>query len=261
MDARANIKQQTWTVGPFQELTLNKLWKFGRRIVKRLCTYFQFNSIKCIIYLYNLYNITFRLTNVIPERIIFVSRGITVLLVLHQLNTVSPLSLEMRLHLVLDAWIVLSHSSCKIQFLALNDSKHYCPYEARNTITLNGSIIALCKSTIHRVHLKQQLKHLVRYVYVLMRRQTHTLTHTHAHSHSRAGLKQQAARSWLYRQLLKQHSGLGSPTHVYIMPRPINSTWKWMFLKKQTTPPPYNGFASLYIRVFSYDSLSIAFSF
>ena len=78
VDARANIKQQTWTVGPFQELTLNKLWKFGRRIVKTLCTYFQFNSIKCIIYLYNLYNITFRLTNVIPERIIFVSRGITV---------------------------------------------------------------------------------------------------------------------------------------------------------------------------------------
>ena len=34
---------------------------------------------KCIIYLYNLYNITFRLTNVIPERIIFVNRGITVL--------------------------------------------------------------------------------------------------------------------------------------------------------------------------------------
>ena len=52
-------------------------------MVERLCTYFQFNSIKCIICLYNLYNITFRLTicrltNVIPERIIFVSRGITV---------------------------------------------------------------------------------------------------------------------------------------------------------------------------------------
>jgi len=30
--------------------TSNKLWKFGRRIVKTLCTYFQFNSIKCIIY-------------------------------------------------------------------------------------------------------------------------------------------------------------------------------------------------------------------
>jgi len=30
--------------------TLNKLWKFGRRIVKTLCIYFQFNSIKCIIY-------------------------------------------------------------------------------------------------------------------------------------------------------------------------------------------------------------------
>ena len=30
--------------------TLNKLWKFGRRIAKTLCTYFQFNSIKCIIY-------------------------------------------------------------------------------------------------------------------------------------------------------------------------------------------------------------------
>ena len=30
--------------------TLNKLWKFGRRIVKTLCTYFQFNSIKRIIY-------------------------------------------------------------------------------------------------------------------------------------------------------------------------------------------------------------------
>ena len=70
VDARANIKQQTWTVGPFQErisinfghifdfssqllkkrrLTLNKLWKFRRIIVKTLCTYFQFNSIKCII--------------------------------------------------------------------------------------------------------------------------------------------------------------------------------------------------------------------
>ena len=72
----ANIKQQTWTVGPFHErssinfghifdfsfskeirdqivkkrkITFNKLWKF-RRIVKTLCTYFQFNSIKCIIY-------------------------------------------------------------------------------------------------------------------------------------------------------------------------------------------------------------------
>ena len=33
-----------------RRLTLNKLWKFGRRIVKTLCTYFQFNSIKCIIY-------------------------------------------------------------------------------------------------------------------------------------------------------------------------------------------------------------------
>jgi len=30
--------------------TLNKLWKFRRRIVKTLCTYLQFNSIKCIIY-------------------------------------------------------------------------------------------------------------------------------------------------------------------------------------------------------------------
>jgi len=30
--------------------TLNKIWKFGRRIVKTLCTYFQFNSIKCLIY-------------------------------------------------------------------------------------------------------------------------------------------------------------------------------------------------------------------
>jgi len=29
---------------------LNTLWKFGRRIVKTLCTYFQLNSIKCIIY-------------------------------------------------------------------------------------------------------------------------------------------------------------------------------------------------------------------
>ena len=58
VDACANIKQQTWTVGPFQGLifsvcmfvTKNKLWKFGRRIVKTFCTYFQFNSIKCIIY-------------------------------------------------------------------------------------------------------------------------------------------------------------------------------------------------------------------
>jgi hypothetical protein len=33
-----------------RRLTLNKLWKFGRRIVKRLCIYFQFNSINCIIY-------------------------------------------------------------------------------------------------------------------------------------------------------------------------------------------------------------------
>jgi len=30
--------------------TLNKLRKFGRRIVKTLCTYFQFNSTKCVIY-------------------------------------------------------------------------------------------------------------------------------------------------------------------------------------------------------------------
>ena len=99
MDGHVNTKQQTWMVGPFQELifsvcicvtkkwadhvtqgrptkpigfftfetarsemphsrgqlltkrrlTLNKLWKFGR-IVKTLCTNFQFNSIKCIIY-------------------------------------------------------------------------------------------------------------------------------------------------------------------------------------------------------------------
>ena len=33
-----------------RRLTLNKLSEFGRRIVKTLCTYFQFNSIKCIIY-------------------------------------------------------------------------------------------------------------------------------------------------------------------------------------------------------------------
>jgi len=33
-----------------RRLTLNKLWKFVRRIVKTLCTYFQTNSIKCIIY-------------------------------------------------------------------------------------------------------------------------------------------------------------------------------------------------------------------
>ena len=31
-----------------RKLTLNKLWKFRRRIVKTLCTYFQFNSIKCM---------------------------------------------------------------------------------------------------------------------------------------------------------------------------------------------------------------------
>ena len=74
VNARANIKHQTWTVGPFHDrssvnfwhifdfsfskgqllknrrLTLNKLSKFARRTVKMLCTYFQFNSIKCIIY-------------------------------------------------------------------------------------------------------------------------------------------------------------------------------------------------------------------
>ena len=77
VDARANMKQQTWTVGTFQErssvnfghifdfscsketeasywirgdLTLNSLWKFRRRIIKTLCTCFQFNSIKFIIY-------------------------------------------------------------------------------------------------------------------------------------------------------------------------------------------------------------------
>ena len=148
------------------------------------------------LYFIILYNTTvishLNVTTVVSvTQIFYVSIKFQMLLVLHQLNTVSPLSLEMRLHLVLDAWIVLSHSSCKIQFLALNDSKYYCPYVARNTITLNGSIIALCKSTIHRVHLKQQLKHLVRYVYVLMRRQTqtdrqtdrHTHTHTHTHTH------------------------------------------------------------------------------
>ena len=85
VDACANIKQYTWTVGPFHErssinfrqifhfsfskvadtgqllkkrrLTLNKLWKFRRRIVQTLCTYFQFDSIKCIIYFqYNCVN-------------------------------------------------------------------------------------------------------------------------------------------------------------------------------------------------------------
>jgi hypothetical protein len=77
VDARANIKQQTWTVGPFHERssvnfaqifdfsfskqTEASYWRTGdlpwinfenleRRIVKTLCEYFQFNSIKCIIY-------------------------------------------------------------------------------------------------------------------------------------------------------------------------------------------------------------------
>jgi hypothetical protein len=41
-----------------RRFTLNKLWKFGRRIVKTLCTYFQLNSTKCIIYFqYNSVNI------------------------------------------------------------------------------------------------------------------------------------------------------------------------------------------------------------
>jgi len=80
VDARANIKQQTWMVGPFQERssinfgqifyfsfskeTEASYWrrgdlpwinfeKFGRRIVKTLCTYFQFNIIKCIYFQYN----------------------------------------------------------------------------------------------------------------------------------------------------------------------------------------------------------------
>ena len=38
------------TEASYWRLTLTKLWKFGRRIVKTLRTYFQFNSIKCIIY-------------------------------------------------------------------------------------------------------------------------------------------------------------------------------------------------------------------
>ena len=77
VDGRANIKHQTWTVGPFHERssinfgqsfdfsyskeTEASYWRRGdlpwinfenleRRIVKKLCTYFQFNSIKCIIY-------------------------------------------------------------------------------------------------------------------------------------------------------------------------------------------------------------------
>ena len=76
MDERANIKQQTCTVGPFQErssINFGQIfdfsfsketeasywrrrdlrwinWKFRRRIVKPLCTYFQFNSTKCIKY-------------------------------------------------------------------------------------------------------------------------------------------------------------------------------------------------------------------
>jgi len=33
-----------------EETYLNKLWKFGRTTVKTLCTYFQFNGIKCITY-------------------------------------------------------------------------------------------------------------------------------------------------------------------------------------------------------------------
>jgi len=41
VDERANIKQQTWTVGPFQELIFSVcVWQRN----------FQFNSIKCIIY-------------------------------------------------------------------------------------------------------------------------------------------------------------------------------------------------------------------
>ena len=38
------------TEASYWRLTLTKLWKFGRRIVKTLCTYFHFNSLKCIIY-------------------------------------------------------------------------------------------------------------------------------------------------------------------------------------------------------------------
>ena len=74
MDARANIKQQTWTVGPFQELIF-PVYVCDKEMSWPHHTG-ETHQPDWVVYVRG--SEKFRLTNVIPERIIFVSRGITV---------------------------------------------------------------------------------------------------------------------------------------------------------------------------------------
>jgi hypothetical protein len=79
VDVRTNIKQQTWTVGPFQELIFSVCMRVWQR--NEMTTSHRRDPptrLGCLRSRQREVRITFRLTNVIPERIIFVSRGITV---------------------------------------------------------------------------------------------------------------------------------------------------------------------------------------
>jgi hypothetical protein len=79
LDARANIKQQTWTVGPFQGAYLFRLYVCDKEM-SWPNHIGETHQPDWVVYVRdrNQGEITFRLTNAIPERIIFFSRGITV---------------------------------------------------------------------------------------------------------------------------------------------------------------------------------------
>jgi hypothetical protein len=86
VDGRANIKQQTWTVGPFQELIFSVCMCVTKKWADHITQGRPNNPTGLFTFKTarsetpdNVREITFRLTNVIPERIIFVSRGITVI--------------------------------------------------------------------------------------------------------------------------------------------------------------------------------------
>jgi hypothetical protein len=84
---RALTKQQTWTLGPFQELLFPVCMGVTKKWVDHITQGRPTNPTGLFTFEAarsetpdNLWEITFRLTNAIPERIIFVSRGITVML-------------------------------------------------------------------------------------------------------------------------------------------------------------------------------------
>jgi hypothetical protein len=74
----ANIKQQTWTVGHYRSLPFPSVCAWQRMSWPHQIG--ETHQPDWVVYIRdrNLWKITFRLTNVILERIIFVSRSITV---------------------------------------------------------------------------------------------------------------------------------------------------------------------------------------